>query len=763
MILGNWKLTLQNPLNKEIITIPAQVPGNAIADLYRNGIIEDPFFADNSVRMRPFEFIDWEYSTQFRKVEKEADEKLYLNFEGIDTIADVFVNGEKIGSANNMFIAHKFELPENLQEVNELKVKIYSPITEARKYSYPPANFAMPYNFESLHIRRAAHTYGWDIFPRLIGAGLWRKVEIVKEKPIRWGDVYLFTSSLMENSARIILDWNFYADNVVVLDGFEAELRMKCKNSSFTHHFPMRFIKGVCNMIIENPLLWHVIGTGEQNLYDVELDLIYNGEVVDCKKWRSGIRTVELRRTDVLDRDRNGQFHFYVNNREVFLKGSNWVPTEALHGEETSEKFRAILELFKESNSNVIRCWGGGVYEDNEFFDLCDEMGFLIWQDFMFACAFNPQDDEFLSRVKIDAEAVVKKLRHHPSLGLWCGDNEVDVFISWSHTLRKRFSPEKNRITREVLPEVLRLYDTARDYLPSSPYFPPSLNVLYDDIGDKAPENHLWGPRDYYKSRYYIDPAALFASEIGYHGMPNFESLEKFVDKSTLKSKSAANNDLGWICHASQPCGDVKGPWAFRNELMDKQVKNVFGYMPDDVETFVGASQIVQAEAKKFFIENFRLTRDRRSGLIWWNMIDGWPQFSDSVVDYYFSKKLAFDYIKNIQQPLIIGIREPEIDGISHTVVAVNDSSVALSGDYTIYNGDTKEEVARGEFAVGENTLQKLPQVKLRNGEIYIIKWNCNGETYFNHYQAGIPPFDSEKYVRVMSEFYPKLKKFKKF
>ncbi|MBR7128570.1 MAG: hypothetical protein IKD09_08270, partial [Lentisphaeria bacterium] len=127
MIVENWKLTLQNPITKEIVTIPAQVPGNAIADLYRNGIIEDPFFADNSVRMRPFEFIDWEYSTQFRKVEKEADEKLYLNFEGIDTIADVFVNGEKIGSANNMFIAHKFELPENLQEVNDLKVKIYSP------------------------------------------------------------------------------------------------------------------------------------------------------------------------------------------------------------------------------------------------------------------------------------------------------------------------------------------------------------------------------------------------------------------------------------------------------------------------------------------------------------------------------------------------------------------------------------------------------------------------------------------------------------
>ena len=762
MILNNWDLTFQHPITKEIMTIAAQVPGNVIADLYRNGVIDDPFYSDNSVRMRPFEFIDWEYSTTFEKIEKAEDEKLFINFEGIDTIAEIFVNGEKIGSANNMFIAHKFELPANLKDINELKVKISSPITEARKYTYPTANFAMPYNFESLYIRRAAHTYGWDIFPRLIGAGLWRKVEIIKEKPIAWIDVYLMTSALLENGARMVLNWNFRADNVVELDGFEGELRMKCKNSTFSHRFVIRFISGTRTFVIDNPLLWNVIGQGEQNLYDVELDLIYNGKVVDCKKFRTGIRTIELRRTDLLDENRRGQFHFYVNNREVFLKGSNWVPTEALHGEEKSEKFRAILELFKESNSNVIRCWGGGVYEDHEFFDLCDEMGFLIWQDFMFACAFNPQDNEFLSRVRIEAESVVKKLRQHPSLGLWCGDNEVDVFISWSHVLRKRFSPEKNRITREVLAEVVRLYDTGRDYLPSSPYFPPSLNVLTDDLGDKAPENHLWGPRDYYKSKYYIDPAALFASEIGYHGMPNFNKLEKFVDKETLKSKSKANKNLGWICHASQPCGDVKGPWAFRLELMDKQVNNVWGKIPDDVETFVGASQIVQAEAKKFFIENFRLTRDRRSGIIWWNMIDGWPQFSDAVVDYYFGKKLAFDYIKNIQQPLIIGIREPNENGMNK-VVAVNDNPFALSGDYVIYNGDTMEEIAKGEFAVGENTLQELPEVKLENAEIYIIKWNCNGKSYFNHYQAGVPPFDSEKYIRIMSEFYPQIKNFKNF
>ena len=763
MILSNWQLTFQHPETKQKITIPAQVPGNALADLFRNGIIEDPFFSDNSVKLRPFEFIDWEYSTVFGKIDKQEGENLFINFEGIDTIAEIFVNGEKIGSANNMFIAHKFELPKNLGDENVLTVKISSPITEARKYPYPTANFAMPYNFESLYIRRAAHTYGWDIFPRLVGAGLWRKVEIVKEKPIRWGDVYLFTSSLLENGARMVLDWHFEADKVVELDGFEAVLRMKCKDSSFIEKFPMRFIKGTRTFVIENPLLWHVIGTGDQNLYDVELDLIYNGEVVDCKKWRTGIRVVELRRTDLLDKDRKGQFHFYVNNRLVFLKGSNWVPTEALHGEEKSEKFRKILELFKESNCNSVRCWGGGVYEDNEFFDLCDELGLLVWQDFMFACAFNPQDDEFLGRVRVEAEAVVKKLRHHPSLGLWCGDNEVDVFISWSHTLRKRFSPEKNRITREVLPEVVRLYDTARDYLPSSPYFPPSLNVLTDDLSDKAPENHLWGPRDYYKSRYYIDPAAIFASEIGYHGMPNFENLDKFVDKSTLKSKSEANKDLGWICHASQPCGDLSGPWKFRLELMDKQVNNVWHKLPDDMITFIGASQIVQAEAKKFFIENFRLNSERRTGIIWWNMIDGWPQFSDAVVDYYFSKKLAFDYIKNSQQPLLIGIREPEIDGIQHQLVAVNDSSVALTGDYVVYNGDTMEEVAKGEFAIDENTLQKLPIVKLKNGEIYIIKWTCNGKEYFNHYQAGIPPFDSEKYLRVMGEFYPQIKNFKKF
>ena len=744
-----WTLTFEHPATGKPQTVPAQVPGNVIGDLRRSGVIPDPYFGDNSVALRPYEFIDWTYRTTFAAPKTAPGERLKLHLEGVDTVFTLFVNGKEAGRGENMFIEHVFDVTDLVSAgENELVVKIASSVNAAREFPTWPTCRAQENNYESLPMRRAAHTYGWDIAPRIVGAGLWRKVWLEAEPAERWRDAYLMTCGFEpDGTAQLTLYWDFTTPRKT-LDGFSIRLNMKCGDDVFEYAFPVRYTNGCVlgKIRMPSPKLWEPRGWGEPNLYDTNLQLLFEGNVVAERKFRTGIRTVDLVRDAHPEPGVRGKFQFVVNGRKLFVLGSNWVPTDALHGENPERVVRDV-DLFAELGCNMIRCWGGGVYEDHDFFDRCDELGILVWQDFMLACERPPQDERFRKLMTIEAESVIRKLRQHPSLALWSGDNECDC------VLPSKIPPSSNSITREILPRAVWENDPARDYLPSSPY-------IHDDCWREPekfnrPEQHLWGPRDDFKGDYYRHHNAVFASEIGYHGMPSVASMRQFLPEERL---NAREGDLYWLCHAAQPFGNVEGEYSYRIRLMINQTRALFGTVPEELAPFAQLSQIVQAEAFKYFIESFRIRKFDRTGIIWWNVIDCWPQFSDAVVDYYYRKKLAFAYIRQSQQSVAMMFDEPAAWHIR--LCAVNGTLAARELDYEVIDLDTDAVVLSGHCRAEANSSVTAGKLQMSSGEqkMYLIRWSgeANG---VNHYTLGRAPFAPERYL----EWLDKLRKFPEY
>ena len=717
---------------------PCAVPGNFELDLHKNGLCGEPFFAMNPAKVRRLtENCSVYYCRSFDLPEIKGATPV-LVFEGLDCAALVYINGKLAGRFDNMLIRHEIGLDslDLKQKDNEILVCITPAIEAAKNYEYPPGVAAMGANAESLYVRKAPHMYGWDIMPRFLSAGIWRPVYIEYLPADRIDEVFLRTLAL-GGGADMAFDCNMpLADSE---DKYSLGIKMSCGESTVEHTWDVYFKSVKKRFGIHDPKLWFPKGSGAQNLYEVCAYLKKNGEIADECRFAFGIRTIKLNRTSTTDQFGNGAFEFIVNGERIFMKGSNWVPADAFHSRDR-ERIPHMLELAEDINCNMLRCWGGNVYEDDLFYDICDEKGFLIWQDFAFACAVYPNDEMFCRAVKKEAEAVVKRLRNHASLALWSGDNECDEAYLWNGYA----DPNKNKITREVLPGVVAAHDGSRPYIASSPY----LDEAAIKAGQKyASEQHLWGPRDYYKSKFYIDSICHFASEIGYHGCPSAESIKKFIEPDHLwLGRDRLIKDEQWLLHSTSPVPELH-LYDYRIKLMFKQIDEVFGKTPESLEEFAAASQIVQAEAKKFFIELFRGAKWRRSGILWWNLIDGWPQFSDAVTDYYFDKKLAYHYIKNSQRQLFVMLREP--DNWVQEAAIVNDYLCPQTVSFKITDIDTAEILASGVFDAGANsnaTAARIPFVRGKK-RFLVIDWETKTEKGKNHYLSGHPPFSLEQYL----------------
>lgn len=740
---NSWRLNFCDP-TKGNTEISAQVPGNVIGDLFRAGMIPDPYIGMNSLLLRPYEFIDWEYSTDFPTPAHEASEQIELCFNGIDTVFELYINGQNAGHGCNMFIEHRFDITMLLRpagERNELRLKIVSSVNFAKKVHRPAAFDCPAYNFEGWHLRRATHTYGWDIAPRLVGAGIWRSVFLEVTGRTRWRDFYLYTQWVNDEWVGTVLHWEFNTDTIN-FDGFRAELFLTCGDSHYQESFPLRFVSGRNYFQWKNPRLWWPRGSGAPNLYETSLKLFYNNILCDERQWRTGLRDIRLEHNET-NFDGEGKFCFKVNHRPIFIKGANWVPANALHGER-AERISQNLKLFSELDCNMVRCWGGGVYEDHDFFDFCDRQGLLVWQDFMLACSMPPQDDEFLRQLETEAVSVIRKLRRHPSLALWCGDNEGDQRF---FAVAERRNPSMNPATRNILPKVVFAHDPGRDYLPSSPFLCDELkkrNARY-----ASPEQHLWGSRDTWKNPFYNNDRIIFASEIGYLGMPSATSTGKFID---IKGKDVfATDDPVWLCHATQPFADSHGCYAYRLGQMRNQIEWFWGKAADDLETISEESQIVQAEAMKYFIENFRMRKWKKTGIIWWNVIDCWPQFSESVVDYDLNRKLAFFYIKNVQQSVLLMFDEPGNWAIR--LHGVNDLDREIRVRYQVTDiVDGKLELA-GEALLASDSTREIAVMKINSSSQRILRidYEYEGRKAINHALLGNPPFSYSLYQKWLA------------
>lgn len=728
-------------LEKNINAIDATVPGNFELDMQKAGLIDDLFFDDNILEELKLEDRHLFYVKKFN-IEEDAD-NFALQFDGVDTVAEYFLNGEKIGESANMHITHTFDAKNLKLGENELLVHIFPAKIVADKQK---GN--MQYSVEKrVFLRKAQSMFGWDIMPRIISAGIWKSVNLIKQKAAKIDEVYLRYNFVIPHFGSVyysldIDEDEFIGDYSLAITGeIDGEV-------TINRTVVLKDRSGLIFGIEGDPdKLWWPKNMGKQNLYNFTFKL-YKGDILcDEKQQKHGFRTVKLERTDYIDKDGNGEFRFLINGVPFFALGTNWVPLDA-YPSRYKERLSKAMELVEDCGANTIRCWGGNTYENDEFYDYCDEHGIVVWQDFSIACGLCPSTDKFLKQIREEGEKIVRRLRHHPSIILWSGDNENDIVLN-----QRGQDPNRNKITREVLADVINECDISRPYIPSSPYI--SAKAIEDNMIKQIPEYHIWGPRYYYKQDYFgINSVARFASEWGYHGCASPESIKKFMKPENVWPW---DNDV-WRLHST--CMDLENKGDncyYRITYIPAQIKTLFGdSVPDNLEDFALASQISQAEAFKYYIELFRSSKwDKFTGLIWWNLLDGWPQISDAVVDYYYNRKLAYFNIKRSQEPVCVMFNEYLSNNENMQLYAANETLEDKNVSYKVTDINTGTVVMQGSGVAKANASNKLDSVKTINEQtLLLIEYEVDGKTYKNHYLTGTPEYDYKKLTSIRKKDY---------
>ena len=733
--------------------IYASVPGNFELDFIKNGILpKNIFFGSNVLKLREYEDVHLFYVRRFKK---KFDSE-YLVFDGIDTFADVYLNGKRILSADNMLIEHGVLLSDEKEE-NELVVHIKPTVIEAKKFPKHDYVRMQHYCEYSAYVRKAPHSFGWDIMPRAISGGLWKDVYLEENRPFNITDVYCYTEKIENNVAT--LRCSFAVNNID--HDVNYVVKGNCKKSNFTVSGKTENMKAERKIEVPSPELWWPRDYGKQNLYKITIRAFSDNVSPALYEFNFGIRTAKLERTSVIENG-NGKFCFFINGKKIFIRGTNWTPLDVFHSRD-AKRLKKAFSLLLKINCNGVRCWGGNVYESDKFFDLCDKHGIVVWQDFAMACGLYPQDEIFFNELRTEIESVAKRLRNHPSVLLWAGDNECDINIKY---LCDKNPNEVNKATRVIIPETLKKVDPARIYMPSSPYIDERAFMTELPLS----EDHTWGDRSYFKGTYYANTKCCFASEMGFAGMPSKKSLKKFISPSQLwpwkdekgfegfdptgkdflpsLAKDKAKDE--WLLH-STAMETKHSVYAYQIPLVAYSARHVFGDENDTLKTFILKSQFVQAEAYKFNIERYRLAKWYKTGLMWWNLIDGWPQISHPPVDYFFNKKPSFKAIRRAQKPLTVAIDEPA-DGY-HNVVICNDlqTDVTVKVKITELISGKTEFIGKFDAKANENTIiGKLP---FKNTlAFYKIEFVLKHRKNITHYVNDILDCPFDKYLQLIGK-----------
>lgn len=650
--------------------LPATVPGTVHTDLLANGKIEDPFYRLNEHDVQWIDKVDWEYKTSFT-VEKELLQKdiIELDFKGLDTYADVSVNGSLVLKADNMFREWKANVKEYLKEgENELHILFRSPIVEGIK-KYDAQGFVIPVSgndlaeigqveggkMVSVYTRKAGYHFGWDWGPRLVTSGIWRPVKLVAWDNAKIENLQIVQNSVAEDKATFTAVFEINAVN----DG-KANLSVS-NDGNILAASAVEIRKGIekysVDFEISNPKLWWTNGLGEAHLYNISGEVKTGGGKVS-EETRIGIRTLEL----VRDKDEHGtSFYFKLNGHPVFMKGANYIPNDVFLPRVTPENYRKVVETARISNNNMLRIWGGGVYEEDLFYDLCDEAGILVWQDFMFACAMFPGDEAFLENVRQEAIDNVKRLRNHPSIGLWCGNNEILVaWKGWGWEKAERAKSEENAdkiwkayedIFHKVLPEVVAEYDPQKSYWSSSPS--SGTGIPADLInGDEHYWGVWWGKAPF---QTYATHLPRFMSEYGFQSFPEISTVRKYAlpedyDIFSEVMKSHQRSSIG-------------------NETIEYYLLQEYN-KPKDFESFLYVTHVLQAEGIKFGLEGHRRAMPFCMGSLYWQINDVWPVASWSSTDYYQKWKALQYYVKKGFEPVLVS---PFFENDSLKVDVIND------------------------------------------------------------------------------------------
>ena len=768
---GEWKLeAFAQPDDGAVRSLPlpegltvkshkATVPGCCEMELVKSGELPDPMFSTNAFAFMAYEGHQWLYSRSFTPPARKAGERQVLVFDGIDTLADVFLNGEKIGEAENMLVPHEFDVTGKVKpDAGTLLQVLIRPVgLAASDVLVGQLGHTMEGGADHERFRKAQHMYGWDIMPHLPVSGIWRGVRLETRPTVRI-EAATWTTLAIDRTKRTA-DVAFFARIVAPFAHFH-KARVRCtlsRNGKVAasreqiYHGPQTKVR----MTFGNADLWWPRGAGEASLYDAKAELVgVDGAVLAKHECKVGIRTVQLEYADRKLPEQPGRFLFRVNGEPIYVRGVNWVPLSPIPSEQ-ERLLGEVLPMVADLNCNLVRVWGGGVYEPDAFFDWCDRNGVMVWQDFMMGCSVPPQDDEFAKTIRDEAMAVVLRLRGHPSLVLWAGDNENDLSAGWGLGEQNRPDPNSNRITREVLPRIVREYDVMRPYLPSSPFVSAEAFA-----GAAEPsEAHLWGgPRAYWKHPYYTNSACWFCSEGGSHALPSRRSLERMMPAEDVLKPWAnpAVDDCRklawtpqWIYRATNPYLDMdKWGLVHRNDHVLKQAGALFGDVErHDIDTLVAQTQASQAESIKFQVELFRSQKfQKKGGFVVWNLRDGWPTISDAICDWYGAKKKSYHALKAAYRNVLPIVTE------DRRLVVVNDMLVVAQGALKVVEVATGETVVEKDFSAPANGVLDLVPVTWSGQGMFVIDYTICGETFRTHYLHGEPPFAWSDYARWMRE-----------
>jgi len=642
---------------------PATVPGCVHLDLLNNHLIEDPFYRDNETKVQWIENEDWEYRLVF-DVRREilAKKHLQLVFEGLDAYATVTLNGQKIIEADNMFHPWDADVKSLLKEQgNELIILFRSPIKKVLP-QLEKMNQKLPAMSDlsvgtSPYTRKAPYHYGWDWGPRLVTSGIWQPANLEAWDHFKIVDQKFDVKQLSPKKALIGMSIEVVSD----IDS-EALLKVSDDENNFLldDQIHLKIGSNTITKTIEipHPKIWWPNGYGnnitpitqllnrpitqspdKQPLYSLQTEISTEQESFITSK-KIGLRTLELKR----EKDQWGEnFTIVVNGVPIFAKGANWIPSDSFTPRVTKEKYRHLLTSVVQANMNMLRIWGGGIYESDDFYDLCDELGILVWQDFMFSCALYPGDDQFLESVKQEATHQVRRLRHHPAIALWCGNNEIEMGWhgwDWQEKLPASMWEDYLKLFQCTLPEVCHKEDPQRFYWPSSPASDSAaiINPNDQDHGD----THYWGvwhgrePFDNYKKH-----LPRFISEYGFQSFPAPESVKKFTTKEDHDIFSPV-----MLIHQKNNQGN-----AIIKEYLEK-----YYAVPKNFNNFLLLSQILQAEGIKVGAEHFRRIRPHCMGSLYWQLNDCWPVASWSSIDYYGNWKALHYYARRFYSPVLISL-----------------------------------------------------------------------------------------------------------
>lgn len=629
----------------------AKVPGTIHQDLINHNRIPNPFYGMNEEAVQWVENEDWMYRTSFVVTEEQLNrDAAVLELDGLDTYADVFLNGALILRSDNMFVGHKVPVKSVLRKgENRLLIRFRSAVKEAlpqwetNGFDYPADNDHSSKRV-SIYTRKAPYSYGWDWGIRLATCGIWRPVRLVFSDVARIEDYYVRQASVSASKADVdnrLEITNVTSQPVSALlkvayhysanDTKEVQKQIELRPGENTVSLPV---------MIDNPHLWMPNGWGEPSLYKFTASVSVDGVEVASQERQVGLRSIRV----VMEDDEHGKsFYFEVNGHPMFAKGANFIPDDALLPNVTPERYKRILEDVKAANMNMLRVWGGGIYEDDKFYDEADRNGILIWQDFLFACTTYPHDPLFLKRVEAEVEYNIKRLRGHASLAMWCGNNEIYEGVrywGWKNKYTAEAFAEMNRgydvLFRQLLPDMVKRFDSDRFYMHGSPY---EANWGRPESW-KIADSHNWGiwyGRKPFES--FDSEIPRFMSEYGFQAFPEMKTIRTFAEEKDFELESPVMN-----AHQKATIGNA----------LIKQTMGLYYKVPAKFEDLVYVGLVLQGQGMRHGIEAHRRNRPYCMGSLFWQLNDSWPVVSWSSIDYYGNWKAMQYQSQRAFAPILI-------------------------------------------------------------------------------------------------------------